>query len=231
MPKQLWEAGEYVICAEHPVYGVFELGCWMCGFEDFLVKVIADPDFVKKLFDKILKYQRRVIELYYGAVGPYIHYTSSGDDFATQESMFLSLDCFRELVKPCFKERVAYTKRFTDAKFLHHSCGNVSALIPDLVDCGVEILNPIQPCAPEMAPEALKARYGSQVVFHGGCDTQKLLPFGTEESIRQGVRALIEAMAGRRIYLRSRPQPAGRCAAGEHHSYVPGRPPLRRRRG
>lgn len=194
--KQLWEAGEYVICAEHPVYGVFELGCWMCGFEDFLVKVIADPDFVKKLFDKILKYQRRVIELYYGAVGPYIHYTSSGDDFATQESMFMSLDCFRELVKPCFKERVAYTKRFTDAKFLHHSCGNVSALIPDLVDCGVEILNPIQPCAPEMAPEALKARYGSQVVFHGGCDTQKLLPFGTEESIRQGVRTLIEAMAG-----------------------------------
>ena len=151
--KRLWDEGEYVVCAEHPIYGVFELGCWMCGFEDFLVKVLIDPDFVKKLFEKILHYQKRVIEQYYKAVGPYIHYTSSGDDFATQNSMFMRLENFRELIKPYFKERIAYTKQFTKAAFLHHSCGDVAALIPDLVDCGVEILNPIQPCAPEMQPD------------------------------------------------------------------------------
>ena len=192
--KALWEAGEYVICAEHPVYGVFELGCWLCGFEDFLVKVLTDELFVRKLFDRILDYQRRVIELYYGAVGPYIHYTSSGDDFATQDNLFLSQDCFRRLIKPSLRERISYTKQFTKASFLHHSCGNVSSLIPDLIDCGVDILNPIQPCAKEMDPRKLKEAYGANIVFHGGCDTQKLLPFGTEETIREGVFQLLEAM-------------------------------------
>ena len=192
--KRLYEEGEYVICAEHPVYGVFELGCWLCGFEDFLVKTMIDPDFVKKLFEKILEYQKKVIEIYYGALGKYIHYTSSGDDFATQDNLFIRVETFRELVKPYFKERVAYTKQFTDAKFLHHSCGSVNTLIPDLIDSGVEILNPIQPCSPIMQPDVLKSTYGSSIVFHGGCDTQKLLPFGNQESIEQGVKELISVM-------------------------------------
>lgn len=192
--RRLFEEDEYVICAEHPVYGVFELGCWLCGFEDFLVKVMIEPDFVRKLFDIILDYQKRVIEIYYGALGGYIHYTSSGDDFATKDSMFMNLDKFRELVKPCFKERIAYTKQFTGAKFLHHSCGNVFQLIPELIDCGVDILNPVQPCSPEMAPRRLKEAYGDKIVFHGGCDTQSLLPYGTKESIGRGVGELIETM-------------------------------------
>ena len=192
--RALHDAGEYVICAEHPVYGVFELGCWLCGFEDFLIKLMTDELFVRTLFDKILSYQKRIIELYYGALGSYIHYTSSGDDFATQDNLFMRPERFRQLIKPYLSERIAYTLRYTQAKFLHHSCGNVSALIPDLADCGVEILNPIQPCASPMQPAALKAAYGETIVFHGGCDTQRLLPFGTERSIREGVRELIAAM-------------------------------------
>lgn len=192
--KALWEAGEYVICAEHPVYGVFELGCWLCGFEDFLVKLLTDELFVRKLFDRILDYQRGIITRYYGALGPYIHYTSSGDDFATQENLFMDPACFQRLVKPYLKERIAFTKQYTKAAFLHHSCGNVYSLIPDLIDCGVEILNPIQPCAPTMQPEKLKQDFGDRIVFHGGCDTQRLLPFGKEETIREGVRQLIGAM-------------------------------------
>ena len=73
--KRLHDAGEYVICAEHPVYGVFELGCWLCGFEDFLTRLMLEPEFVHKLFGKILDYQKKVIDAYYGALGPYIHYT------------------------------------------------------------------------------------------------------------------------------------------------------------
>jgi len=192
--KHLYEEGKYVICAEHPVYGVFELGCWLCGFEDFLIKVMIDPDFVLKLFEKILDYQKKIIKIYYGAIGPYAHYTSSGDDFATQESMFMSLDCFGKLIKPFLKERIGYTKKFTDAKYLHHSCGNVFKLIPDLIDCGVEIINPIQPATFEMNPNNLKQKYGEKIVFHGGCDTQKLLPFGGEESIKEGVKDLISQM-------------------------------------
>lgn len=189
------ENSDYVICGEHPVYGIFELGCWMCGFEDFLMKSVLDTDFVKRFFEIILEYQRKIIEVYYGAIGPYVHYTSSGDDFATQASSFISPDMFRELIKPYFKERISYTKKFTQAAFLHHSCGNVYHLIPELIDSGVEILNPIQPVSEDMNPEKLKNSYGDRICFHGGIDTQAILPFGTEGEIRNEVKRVIDVMS------------------------------------
>ena len=192
--KRLYEETDYVICAEHPVFGVFELGCWMCGFDDFLMKMALDEEFVHRFFEIILAYQKKVIEIYYGAVGKYIHYTSSGDDFATQNAPFISPQMFRDLIKPYFKERIEYTKKFTDAAYLHHSCGAVFPLIDDLIDCGVDILNPIQPKAKDMQPQKLKEAYGDKIVFHGGIDTQDILPFGTIESIEASVRETIEIM-------------------------------------
>jgi uroporphyrinogen decarboxylase len=190
--KRLHDEGEYVICAEHPVYGVFELGCWLCGFEDVLTRLMLEPEFVHKLFGKILEYQKKVIDVYYGAIGPYIHFTSSGDDFATQANLFMSPGNFRQLIKPYLKECIAHTKRYTLAQFLHHSCGNVFDIIPDLIDAGVEILNPIQPVTDQMSPQSLKEHFGSRIVLHGGIDTQQLLPFGTQQSIEEGVHAAIE---------------------------------------
>ncbi len=192
--KKLYEETDYVICAEHPVYGIFELGCWLCGFDDFLIKMSIDEEFVHRLFEIVLNYQKKVIEKYYGALGRYVHYTSSGDDFATQTSMFVSPDMFRRLIKPYFKERITYTKKYTGAAYLHHSCGSVFPLIEDLIDCGVDILNPIQPKARDMQPEKLKNTYGNRMVFHGGIDTQDILPYGTKESIEETVRKTIEVM-------------------------------------
>ena len=193
--KQLFEQTDSVICGEHPVYGVFELGCWMCGFEDFLVRIMLDQAFVHRFFEIVLSYQKKVIEAYYGMIGPYLHYTTSGDDFATQANAFLSPQQFRDLVKPYLAERIRHTKKYTTAAFLHHSCGNVLPLIPDLIDAGVEILNPIQPVGVDMAPANLKTRFGGQICFHGGLDTQAVLPFGNHEHIQQEVEALIRAMA------------------------------------
>lgn len=192
--KKLYEETDYVICAEHPIYGVFELGCWMCGFDDFLLRTIEDVEWVEKFFDKIYDYQKRVIEIYYGALGKYIHYTSSGDDFATQASLFVSVDMFSELIKPYLKKRISYTKQFTDAAFLHHSCGSVFPLIGELIDAGVDILNPIQPKAAYMKPSNLKDNYGDKIVFHGGLDTQEELPFGNKESIERTVGKTIDIL-------------------------------------
>jgi uroporphyrinogen decarboxylase len=88
--KRLYLETDYVVCAEHPVYGVLELGCWMCGFDDFLLKMALDPSFVRHFFDKVLEYQKKIIEIYYGALGEYIHFTTSGDDFGTQTGPFMS---------------------------------------------------------------------------------------------------------------------------------------------
>ncbi|HLP18417.1 MAG TPA: uroporphyrinogen decarboxylase family protein [Bacteroidota bacterium] len=195
--KRLFEETDYVICAEHPVYGIFELGCWMCGFDDFLIRTAIDHEFVHRFFARILEYQKAVIEQYYGALGSYVHYTSSGDDFATQSGLFLSPDMFTSLIKPYFAERIRFTKQFTRAAFLHHSCGSVFPIIGELIDAGVEILNPIQPKASMMDPRSLKETYGNSIVFHGGIDTQELLPFGTGEQIEESVRATINVMNDR----------------------------------
>lgn len=199
--RRLYEETDYVICGEHPVLGVMELGCWVCGYETFLTYMRIEPDFVLRFFDRYFEFQRRVIELYYPAIGPYIHYTSSGDDFATQLASFISPEMFRRLIKPYMAERIRLTRQYTTAAFLHHSCGNVFHLIPELIDCGVQILNPIQPCAPEMAPERLKSAYGARIVFHGGVDTQELLPRGTPDEVAEHTRQILRVLAREGGYI------------------------------
>lgn len=192
--KYLYENTDYVICAEHPVYGVFELGCWLCGFDDFLVKMVMDESFVIALFDKIFDYQVQVIEKYYSMLGMYIHYTSSGDDFGTQNGLFLSPDLFEKVIKPYLAERIRITKKFTKAKYLHHTCGSVYKIINQLTDCGVDILNPIQPEAVGMQPERIKDLYGEKIVFHGGIGTQRELISGTKEEIDEYVEHVLSIM-------------------------------------
>jgi uroporphyrinogen decarboxylase len=101
---------------------------------------------------------------------------------------------FREYIKPYLGERIDFTKKFTDAAFLHHSCGNVSLIIPDLIDIGVEILNPIQPAGEGMKPENLKCSFGGDIVFHGGLDTQTVLPYGNRETVTAAVEELVFTM-------------------------------------
>jgi uroporphyrinogen decarboxylase len=192
--RRLQEETEYVVVAEHPVYGVLELACWMCGFDDFLARLAGDVDFVRRLFDILFELQKAFLRPYYQAVGKYIHLTTSGDDFGMQTGPLISPRAFRTLVKPYFAERIAYTRQFTSAFFWHHSCGSVHALIPDLLDCGVDILNPIQPGASKMEPERLKRDFGERLCFHGGFDTQGVLPFGSQEEIEAEVKRVMDAL-------------------------------------
>jgi len=201
--RYLYEETPYVVCGRHPYFGVMELGCWMCGFDDFLYRMAGEPEFVHRFFEIILKYQKRVTELYYGAVGPYLHFTTSGDDFGTQTGPFISPKMFRELVVPYFSERIRSIRKFTDAAFFHHTCGSVYALIPDLIASGVQILNPIQPRVTAMEPRRLKADFGGQLTFYGGVDTQELLPNGTPEEVHRVTQELIGILSPRGGYVLS----------------------------
>lgn len=192
--KWLHENTDYAVIAEHPVLGVFEIGCWMFGFEDYLYRCAGEPEVVHAFSERILDYQKKVISVYYNALGKYIDCTTSGDDFGTQNGPFISTNMFQKLIKPYFKERVTYTKGFTDAFFKHHTCGSVYNFIPDLIDCGVDILNPIQPGVYMMEHERLKENFGNQIAFWGGIDTQRLLPFGTVEEIKAEVKRILTVM-------------------------------------
>ena len=181
--RRLSEDTDYVVVGEHPVYGYFELGCWMCGFDDFLYRLAAEPEFVAAFFLRYHDYVRQVTERYYQAIGPWIQVTSSGDDFGMQNGPFLSPVSFRELIAPWYKKRVQLTKSLTSADYFHHTCGSVYRLISDIQAMGVDILNPIQPGATDMEPERLKAEFGDQLVFWGGIDEQNLLTRGTTQEV------------------------------------------------
>ncbi len=199
--KRLWEETGYVVACEHPVYGVLELGCWMCGFDDFLYRLAGEPEFVERFFGHVWRYQADIIDLYYKKLGPYIHLTTSGDDFGTQNAAFLSPRMFSELVAPFYDRRIALTAQYTDAYFFHHSCGSVFSLIPRLIESGVRILNPIQPNARDMEPEKLLGAFGDRLAFWGGIDTQHVLPDGTPDEVTAHVRAVCSAFGGRGGYV------------------------------
>lgn len=185
---------DYAVIAEHPVLGVFELGCWMFGFDDYLYRLLAEPEMVQAFSERWLAYQKEVIRQYYGALGPYIDATTSGDDFGTQRAQFMSTSTFDERIAPYLKERIRYTKQFTKAYYQHHTCGCVFDLIPSLLDCGIDILNPIQPGVLKMEPERLKETYGDRLAFWGGIDTQDLLPHGSVEDIQKAVWHVLSVM-------------------------------------
>ena len=201
--RYLYEETPYVVCGRHPYYGIFELGCWMCGFDDFLYRLAGEPEFVARFFEIILNYQKRLDEIYYGAVGRYIHYTTSGEDFGTQTGPFLSLKMFERLIKPYFAARIAHIRTFTEAAFFHHSCGSIYTLIPSLIEAGVQILNPIQPRAFAMEPERLKAEFGDRLTFYGGVDTQEILPNGAPQDVAREVRRLIGILGQKGGYILS----------------------------
>jgi len=192
--KRLHETTDYAIVAEHPVLGVFEIGCWMFGFDDYLYRLAAEPEVVHAFAGRILDYQKRVIDAYYGALGRHIDCTTSGDDFGMQTGPFMSKGMFDELVAPYLKARIQHTKTYTDAFYKHHTCGSVHAFIPSLIDCGVDILNPIQPGTYMMEPERLKADFGGKMAFWGGIDTQHILPKGSVDEVKAEVKRVLGIM-------------------------------------
>ena len=188
--KALKRENRYVIVAEHPIFGILELGCWMCGYDEFLMKLAGDRDFVRAFFDRVLGIQMQVIDQYYSVLGPYIDLTTSGDDFGMQMGPLLSPRSFEELIAPYFATRIRRTKELAGCYYWHHTCGSVVALLDQIIDCGVDILNPIQTSAASMDPAGLKARFGDRLVFWGGVDVQQFLPSATPEQVRATIRDL-----------------------------------------
>jgi len=192
--KALQQANRHVVVGEHPVYGILELGCWMCGYDDFLLKFAVDPDFIRTFFEQVLSIQLAIIEIYYGVLGPYLHLTTSGDDFGTQMGPFMSPEMFDQLIAPFFAARISRTKQIAKCYYWHHSCGSIGKLLSQIIACGVDILNPVQTSAAGMSPEKLKAAHGDSLVFWGAVDVQQLLPHATPETVRREVRSLIDVL-------------------------------------
>ncbi len=165
--------------------GYFEWGCWGRGFSQFCMDIMVDRDLVRALWDVWEQEKLHRLETVIKPLAPYVDVFLNGDDFGMQNGPFISPEVFRDVIAPYYKRLYGKLKDVAPDSFaMHHSCGSIYKLLDDLIDMGVEILNPIQPSAADMEPEALKEAADGRICFHGGIDLQHLLPFGTPDEVR-----------------------------------------------
>jgi len=192
--RRLYEETDYALVADFLGGGVFEQALWMRGFERFLMDLITDEPFAIALLDTLLELYIEFYAVYLEAVGPYVQVVALGDDLGMQTGLLISPKLYRRLIKPRHKELYDFIHSRTEAKIMHHTCGSVFSFVQDLIDVGVDILNPIQTSARGMDPAALKREFGEQLVFHGGIDVQQILPFATPERVREEVKRIVATL-------------------------------------
>jgi uroporphyrinogen decarboxylase len=193
--RRLAEETDYAVVLDVTGFGVFEQGWALRGFENFLADLIAEPTFAEALIQGVADYQIALYERVLAEVGPYVNVVMVAEDLGTQSGPMVSPELYRRMIKPAQKRVWQFIKSRTQAKLFLHSCGSVRAFIPDLIEIGVDVLNPVQVAARGMDPKELKAEFGRDVTFWGGgCDTQKTLTFGTPDEVEAEVRRRIREL-------------------------------------
>jgi uroporphyrinogen decarboxylase len=186
----------YVLGRNAP--GIFEIALWMRGFENFFCDMVVNQAFAEALLDAIAEvkmcYWAHALEF----VGPNVMIVSEADDLASQNCALVSPDLYRKLIKPRHTKLFAFIKKHSDApvKIFYHSCGAVFGLLPDLIESGIDILNPVQVSAAHMDTRELKRQFGKDLTFYGGgVDTQRVLPRGTPAEVRDEVKRRVDDLA------------------------------------
>ena len=175
---------------------ILELGQALRGWSNFMMDLGINRSFAEDLMDKLVEVHLKNLQGYLQAVGDYIQIIQMGDDLGTQNSPQISPDMYRELIKPRHQKIYQYVKAHSDLYLFLHSCGSVYDLIPDLIDAGVEILNPVQTSAKNMEPQRLKNEFGDKITFWGGgVDTQHVLPESTPEEVAAQVKERFDIFA------------------------------------
>jgi uroporphyrinogen decarboxylase len=167
------------------------------GMENCLVLMATDRNLAGALFDRLLELKLAFSEMALPELVALVDVVAEFDDYGTQTSQLISPRMFRQQLKPRLRRLFARIKRLApDAKLLFHSCGSVRPIIPDLIETGVEVLNPVHVRAVGMEPSALKRDFGDALVFWGGgVDSQGVLPRGTPQQVKDDVRRNVEALA------------------------------------
>jgi uroporphyrinogen decarboxylase len=195
--KYFYENTEYAL-AGTAIFGggVFEQPARIMGMERFLTSIALNEKFANMAMEKITELYIENCERYLNEIGKYIQVFVYWNDIAGQTAPLISPDTYRRLIKPKDKRIIEMVKSRTDAKFFYHCCGAAGEFIPDFIEIGVDILNPVQVSAAGMNTARLKKEFGNDISFWGGgCDTQYVLPFGTPDEVREEVKKRINDLA------------------------------------
>jgi uroporphyrinogen decarboxylase len=166
----------------------------LVGMERTLTDMLINPGFYHALEERILAFNLEYIERLYAVAGSRIDFYRIGEDYGAQRGLLFGRPQWLEFIRPSLVA-LSRVPKSHGSRYYQHSCGSIRELIPDLIDVGVDVLDPIQVTATGMVPRELKAEFGDRLCFSGGVDEQDLLPHGSPQEVADSVRALIEVMA------------------------------------
>ena len=171
----------------------FLLYCQLRGLEQAMMDMVESPEMIECAFDHIFYFETKNFERILEQADGRIDIATTAEDLGSQTGPLFSIDCFRRFHRPRFQKYMDLAKQ-AGCFIFYHTDGASRIFIPDLIELGINILNPIQWNCPGMEREGLKADFGDKLVFHGGVDNQKILPFGTTEDVRNEVIRCFETM-------------------------------------
>lgn len=174
----------------------FEVPQFLYRNDNYMMYMALYPEAIHRLSEALLALYSRNLEKWLGAVGPYIDVILFGDDLGGQNGPLMSPRMYREYYKPYHSALWQQAKALADVKVMLHCCGGVELLMSDLIEAGLDTMNPVQITCRGMDPLLLKERYGDRHCFWGGgCDTRDVLPNGTPEQVRDHVREQVAILA------------------------------------
>ncbi len=192
--RRLRQETDYAVVLNMPG-GIVHQAQFLRGFEDWFADLIANPTFFSALMEKLADLWIEMARDELDAVADNMDLCFYGDDMAFQDGPMMSMELYRKMIKPHHRRLFGYIKSRTSAKLVYHTCGSVVHLIPDLIEIGVDALNPVQVSARGMDTRALKREFGKEIGFWGAVDTQRVLPFGSPQEVADEVRRRIGDLA------------------------------------
>ncbi len=183
-------ADEYFVgCDVSPC--AFEQVYRLCGMEQAILGLAADPDLSRAMLEDAAAFAVRLAEAACDEFA--LDWLWTGDDVGGQESMIMSPQCWRGIIRPNL-QRVFDVGVSRGLPVAYHSCGAIRPIVPDLIEMGMDVLNPVQSTCPGMDPVDLKKEFGEHITFMGGVDTQELLPDGSADDVRRETESLLDGM-------------------------------------
>ncbi|MFP4383429.1 MAG: uroporphyrinogen decarboxylase family protein [Spirochaetia bacterium] len=172
---------------------LLEISCFLCGIPEFMMLLAGDPDEAHRLLDGLVKMHKSNLKKYLTPIKEYVDVILFGDDLGMQSGPEISPRMYREFFKPRHHDLWNYAKEIAPVKVMLHSCGGIRPLLDDLIDAGLDAVNPVQISAAGMESRGLKKDFGSRICFWGGgADTQEILPNAEPETVRKHVREQLE---------------------------------------
>jgi uroporphyrinogen decarboxylase len=194
--RHLHENTDYALVGSAVIGGgIFEQPARTMGLENFLMALVTETEFADRMMEQITDIYIESCVNYLEQVGQFLQVFTYWDDVCGQNGWLIAPDVYRKMIKPKQRRLVNAIKSNTDAKIYYHSCGAVFDLIPDLIELGFDILNPVQVSARGMDSKRLKQEYGKDISFWGGIDTQHIMPFGRPEDVADEVKRRIDDLA------------------------------------